>query len=229
MTTDPNLEFLAVKSKELIDKQIASYRQQHTTASSIIAIVALFIPLFLGGLTDSYEWIQYASVLPVLLFLIATCFLLFHVFLSRSLSQALNFDEFQRLVNANDLEKTLLFEIGANRSSFQDNKSILRSRNRYYNISVNLTILGIVISVVLLMLNKFFKPLRPKEPIQIEVVNKIALTDSAKRDTIIVTLIVPKDSLGRMSARNTGYPIKKIIINQKIETQNIQKQNIKNK
>ncbi len=93
MTTDPNLEFLATKSKELVEKQVASYRQQHTTASSIIAIVALFIPLFLSGLEESYDLIKYIAILPVVLFVFAICILLFHVFRSQPLFQSLKFNE----------------------------------------------------------------------------------------------------------------------------------------
>jgi len=186
MVTDPNLEFLATKSKELVEKQIASYRQQHTAAGSIIAVVALFIPLFLSELDDAQKWIKYASVVSVALFVVAICLLLFHVFRSQSLSQALNFSEFQRLVNANDLEQTLLFEIGANRSSFQDNKKILNTRNKYYNTAVILTILGILVSVGLLLLNKFFKQQKKKEPIQVEVINRVVIADSTKIDTVII-------------------------------------------
>lgn len=33
MTNNKDLEFLAAKSKDLIDKQVAAYRQKHTNAS----------------------------------------------------------------------------------------------------------------------------------------------------------------------------------------------------
>ena len=37
-----HLEFLATKSKELIEKQVNSYRQQHSYASTIIGVTALY-------------------------------------------------------------------------------------------------------------------------------------------------------------------------------------------
>ena len=215
---DTNLDFLATKSKELVEKQIASYRQQHTTASSIIAIVALFIPLFINGLDDAYDWIKYVSIISVLLFVISICLLLFHVFRAHALNQALNFDEFQDLVNANDIEKTMLLEIGANKSSFQLNKKILIKRNKYYNSAVIMTICGIIISVTLLMINRFFKPNKKKAPTQIEVINKIAIADSTKVDTIFITKYIPPTHQNNKRC----YSTKTITVNQTVGTQNIQ-------
>ena len=39
-------EFFAANSKEIIEKQIDSYRQQHSYAVTIIGTAALFIPSF---------------------------------------------------------------------------------------------------------------------------------------------------------------------------------------
>ncbi len=49
-----NLEFLAVNSKEIIEKQVDSYRQQHSYAGTIIGATALYIPFFLGGFDGTY-------------------------------------------------------------------------------------------------------------------------------------------------------------------------------
>ena len=57
-----DLEFLAEKSKEFIDKQISAYRQKHSNAGSVIAIIALFIPFFLNGLDESFLIIKLISV-----------------------------------------------------------------------------------------------------------------------------------------------------------------------
>ena len=42
-----DLEFLAEKVKELLDRQIDSYRANHTKAGTIIGISSVFIPIFL--------------------------------------------------------------------------------------------------------------------------------------------------------------------------------------
>lgn len=38
------IEYLAIKSKDLIGKQITSYRIKHSYAGTIIGVVTLFIP-----------------------------------------------------------------------------------------------------------------------------------------------------------------------------------------
>jgi hypothetical protein len=59
-----NLEFLAVNSKEIIEKQVDSYRQQHSYAGTIIGATALFIPFFLGSLDGTSQVIQFISIVP---------------------------------------------------------------------------------------------------------------------------------------------------------------------
>lgn len=188
-----DLEFLATKSKELMDKQINSYRQQQATASSIVAIVALFIPLFLSNLDEAYQWIKIIAVGSVALFVTAICLLLFHVFRSRPLSQALSFDKLSELINSNNYEEILLYEISANKASFQDNKTILISRNKFYNVAVLLTISAIIISVILLLSNKFLKRDKRKDPVQVEIVKSVSIIDSIKLDTT-VKMIMMSDS-----------------------------------
>ena len=48
-----HLEFLAENSKEIIEKQVDSYRQQHSYAGTIIGATALFIPFFLSSLENT--------------------------------------------------------------------------------------------------------------------------------------------------------------------------------
>lgn len=48
-----NFEFLAINSKEIIEKQVDSYRQQHSYAGTIIGFTVLFIPFFLNSLEGS--------------------------------------------------------------------------------------------------------------------------------------------------------------------------------
>ena len=64
-----HLEFLAVNSKEIIEKQVDSYRQQHSYAGTIIGATALFIPFFLSSLDNSFRVIQFALIIPIALFI----------------------------------------------------------------------------------------------------------------------------------------------------------------
>lgn len=61
-----HLEFLTSKSMQLIEKQVSSYRQQHSYAGTIIGVIALFIPFFLNGLDGSYSLIRIISISGVL-------------------------------------------------------------------------------------------------------------------------------------------------------------------
>jgi len=181
-----DLEFLAAKSKEIIDKQIAAYRQKQTVAGFFIAIIALFIPLFMNGLDDAYFWIKASMLLPLGLFVTAICMLLSHILLTKVLSQAIGFNRFQDLVDAANYEKVLLTEIGANKSSFIDNETKTGRAYRYFNYSIIITIISIIISVVLLLANKFFKPPKVTPPIQIEIIKPVPITNpqpSLARDT----------------------------------------------
>ena len=170
MTDLKDLEFLASKSKELIDKQVNSYRHKHSNAGSVIAIIALFIPFFLNGLSDSYVWLKILSIIPVGLFIYAVKLLL-DVLKSKSLDQGFHPDAFDELVNYLNLEKVLLYEIGANRSSFKDNEIIANDANKKFNFGIKLTFFGVVSSITILLINGFFKPDKIDKPQKIEIVN----------------------------------------------------------
>ena len=58
-----HLEFFAINSKEIVEKQVDSYRQQHSYAGTIIGVTALFIPFFLSCLPSTlhgtfHSWYQ---------------------------------------------------------------------------------------------------------------------------------------------------------------------------
>jgi hypothetical protein len=47
MSEFKDLEFLSDRARELLDRQIASFRTNHSKAGIIIAIIAIFVPIFL--------------------------------------------------------------------------------------------------------------------------------------------------------------------------------------
>lgn len=163
------LEFLAEKSKELIEKQVSSYRQQHSYAGTIIGITSLFIPFFISGLSDSYKAIQLISLLPITLFIWSTLIMLSNL-MSRPLDQAFSVNKYQELVNK-PYKDVILYEIGANTCSYRDNKIITQKANKKYNFGVILAIAGIIISIILLLTNNFFKPDKDIKPIKVEHIN----------------------------------------------------------
>jgi len=64
-----HLEFLALNSKEIVEKQVDSYRQQHSYKGIIIGVTVLFIPFFLNGLGGTLQIIQFISIIPIAFFI----------------------------------------------------------------------------------------------------------------------------------------------------------------
>jgi hypothetical protein len=63
------LEFLAVNSKEIIEKQVDSHRQQHSYAGTIIGATALYIPFFMGSFDSTSQTFQFVAIIPTTLFI----------------------------------------------------------------------------------------------------------------------------------------------------------------
>ena len=189
-----DLEFLAKKSGELLDKQITSYRQKHTNSGAIITILALFIPFFLNGLDDSFLIIKIIAIVPIILLLWAIIILI-QVLRTRPLDQGFHVDKLEELVNKS-YEDILLYEIGANKGSFLDNQNISQTSNDRFNRAIKLTVISIILSTSLLMTNKFYKPV--KEPISVKFINPTCMckdnnnsgNEEKKR---VIPVVPPKD------------------------------------
>jgi len=148
-----DLEFLVEKTKELLDRQLDSYRSNHSKAGSLIGISSIFLPVFIF-IVDKASWeIQFLSVLPLFLFAYSL-FVIIQVLRSRPLDQGFKPEKLDDLVNE-DYEKILLYEIGAKRDSFTDNITILEKQNKRFNSGLVTTIIAIAISILLLFGNIF--------------------------------------------------------------------------
>ena len=150
-----DLEFLASKSNDFIDKQISSYRHKHSNAGSIITIITLFVPFFLNGLDNSYLFLKICSIIPVIVLLWAII-LFINILKTKSLDQGFNVSKFDELINKS-YEEILIYEIGANKSSFIDNQKILDKTNISYFFAIKLTVFAIMFSSLLLLTNNFLK------------------------------------------------------------------------
>ncbi len=163
------LEFLAVNSKEIVEKQVDSYRQQHSYAGTIIGFTALYIPFFLGNLDGTRQIVQFISILPTALFILSLLLML-SLFRTKPLDQAFNVIKYKEL-----LEKTykdiLLFEIAANSHSYSLNSIITRKGNKRYSMGVGLTTVALLISIVLILSNKFIEI--KQAPTKVRIVNSI--------------------------------------------------------
>jgi hypothetical protein len=164
-----HLEFLAVNSKEIIEKQVDSYRQQHSYAGTIIGVTVLFIPFFLNGLDGTLNVIQFISIVPITLF-IGAILLMLSIFRTKPLDQAFTVTKYKELIGKT-YKEILLYEIEANTNSYIKNNKVTEKGNRRYSNGVRLTTLAILIAIVLLLSNKLISI--ETVPEKIEILNSL--------------------------------------------------------
>jgi len=162
-----HLEFFAVNSKEVIEKQVDSYRQQHSYAGTIIGVTALFIPFFLNSLVSTMHVIQIIAIVPIILF-IRAILLLLSIFRTNPLDQAYNMEKYRDSLTGT-YKEILISEIEANTHAYNKNKVITEKGNKNYNTGVRLTTIALLISIVLLFANQFITI--EKVPAKLRVVN----------------------------------------------------------
>ena len=151
MSDYKDLEFLADRVRELLDRQISSYRTNHTKAGTIIGISSVFIPVFLFIIEKSPKIIQLLALIPIVIFLYSII-LMINILRSRKLDQGFNQNQFDKLVNQ-DYEKILLYEIGAKKNSITDNQKITDKQNNRFNRGLIATVIAIIFSITLLLSN----------------------------------------------------------------------------
>lgn len=148
-----HLEFLALNSKEIVEKQVDSYRQQHSYTGTIIGVTVLFIPFFLNGLDGTLQVIQFISIVPIV-FYIWAILLMLSIFRSKPLSQAFTVSKYKELLSKT-YKEILLYEIEANANLYTKNMSIAEKGTKRYTYGVSLTTIAILLSIILLLSNKF--------------------------------------------------------------------------
>lgn len=169
-----HLEFLAVNSKEIIEKQVDSYRQQHSYAGTIIGATALFIPFFLSSLDNSFRVIQFALIIPIALFIWAMLLLL-SIFSTKPLDQAFSVSKYKDLISKS-FKEILLYEIEANTHSYTLNSTITGKGNKRYATGIRVATIALLISIILMMANKFLKI--EKAPQKVQLVSSITIKNS---------------------------------------------------
>lgn len=160
-------KYLAEKSKEWIDRQMETYREKRSVASTIIGLNALFIPFFLGGIADSLLWVKCIAGIPTILIVTALYFLIRIYYLQR-LSQGLDKSGYDDAINKN-YNDAILYEIGVNKQCIENNDVILDGVNKSYKRGISFTQLAIGLSIIVLSLNMYFRP--ESDTIKIEISN----------------------------------------------------------
>jgi len=164
-----HLEFLAVNSKEIIEKQVDSYRQQHSYAGTIIGATALFIPFFLSSLDSTNQIIQFILIVPIACF-IWSILLLLSIFRTKPLDQAFSVAKYKELL-MKSFKEVLLYEIEANARSYTLNSKITEKGNKRYANGIRLATIALLASIMLMMANKFITI--EKKPTKVQVVGVV--------------------------------------------------------
>ena len=189
-----HLEFFAANSKEIVEKQVDSYRQQHSYAGTIIGVTALFIPFFLNSFVGTLHVIQFISIVPIVLFIWAILSML-SIFRTNPLDQAYNIKKFGEILTK-PYKDILIGEIEANISSYNKNKVITDKGNRSYTIGIRLTTTALLISIVLLFANQFIKIENRPTKVQVISVKKPTGSNSISDTIYQEPTTVPKVHLG---------------------------------
>ncbi len=164
-----HLEFLAVNSKEIIEKQVDSYRQKHSYAGTIIGATALYITFFLSGMDGNIPVTQLISVVPILLF-IWSILLLLSIFRTKPLDQAFSVKKYDELMDKS-LKEVLLYEIHANTHSFNLNVLKTEKIGKRFSLAIKLVTIALISSFILMMVGKFIT--LDKKPTKVKVVNTV--------------------------------------------------------
>jgi len=173
-----HLEFLAINSKEIVEKQVDSYRQQHSYAGTIIGATALYIPFFISSLDSTFQVIQFILIIPTLLF-ISAILLLLSIFRTNPLDQAFSVAKFKELITKT-YKEVLLYEINANSHSYTINKIITEKEDKRYALGVKLITIAFIFSIVLILVNKSIIIEKAPTKVQVVNINKIPVSNLKK-------------------------------------------------
>jgi formate/nitrite transporter FocA (FNT family) len=157
LNTIPNLEFLAAKSKELLSRQIGAYEKRRSYAGTLLAVLTFFIPVFFGKVERSVLPTPLLSAAAVVFFLISLILLII-IFISYRLDEGMSFSKLVEHATLDDYKTTLTFEIGANESSYTDNRKVVKRNSNLFSLSIFALIAGIILSVAAFVYDKFITP-----------------------------------------------------------------------
>lgn len=141
----------AEKSNELLEKQIRSYYRKQDRATILLGLVSLFFTVFLFILEKCLIEIRLFSIIPLILLLFGI-WNLTTVIKGHNLAQGYNPNELEEVINLsiNDIYKK---EIESNKSSYEQNETILEEQETTFNKGVNSILMSIALSLLLLLFN----------------------------------------------------------------------------
>lgn len=151
---EKNLDFLVSKSRDLLNEQFKSYDSAINKAGLLISLLSIFIPIAIYLISkDIHPTVKIFGIIPIS-FLTISMSLLLKVLLPKKLDTGFNFDQFEQKLNG-DCKDLLLYEIGANRSSFKDNQGIVSRQNLYFKLGIIFVYVGTISLMLILVVNLF--------------------------------------------------------------------------
>ena len=153
MKEKDSIEIISEKSKELLDYQVSAFDSNYGKAGTFISISSLFTPLAFSffKIFDNNLLSIIIFFIPIILNLIGLFFLL-KVLIPKKLNFGIGIQEFDQLIN-DDYEKVKLFEIGANKTSFNENRIKLDQQNKFLRRGLRLIYIS-AISLVIIFLTQ---------------------------------------------------------------------------
>lgn len=150
-----NLEFLVIKSRELLQEQLKAYENYTSKSGILISVSSLFIPFAISFTTTNEigTKIKIISIFPVLL-MIYSLLILLKVLKPKGLDHGFNFEQFEKLIPRKHSE-VLLYEIGANKSSFKDNNKIVAKQSENFKKGVRYIMISSISLIILTVINSF--------------------------------------------------------------------------
>ncbi len=156
---EESLKYIAEQSKELLQKQINCYGITNQKAGTVLAISALFAPLFLFLIERAQLWVSISAVI-IIVPLIIGVILMLSILKAKELNRGYGESSFEELINK-DIIEVYQNEITYNKYSIEQNDIILHDQKKKYNCGITLMIISIVLSIGLMdtsvILNSFFK------------------------------------------------------------------------
>lgn len=150
-----NLEFLVTKSRDLIQEQLKSYESAYNKAGILISISSLLIPIAITFISTSNTVfiIKIFTIIPTALMIIALIYLL-KVLKPKGLDHGFNFKQFDKQLDKSYTD-LLLYEIGANRDSYDDNTPIVIRQNRNFKTGISLIFISAILLFILVSTSLF--------------------------------------------------------------------------
>ena len=147
-----NLDFLVIKSRNLLQFQNQSYNSAKQKAAVLISISALFIPIAISYFSSAtLPLLQYSTIIPIALMIAALIYLLI-VLTSKDINYGMGFDEFDEQLDL-DHNTLLINEIGYNKASFNDNIAVIEQKHKHYSTAIRLIVTSTILIFILIFAN----------------------------------------------------------------------------